>query len=93
MDRDAEPVDSDVIRLLTHENPKSRKSRLRFDCYRDRMTFKEYREAVRQRLGEVEARKCKGDLKWDTDPKRRFICIERDGKPLDLSRPASLRHP
>jgi hypothetical protein len=57
------------------------------------MTVAEYETAVRQRLGEIEARKCKGDLKWDTDPKHRFIRIERNGKPLDLSIPASLRHP
>jgi hypothetical protein len=42
------------------------------------MTVAEYEEAVRQRLGSVEASKCKLDLKWDTAPNRRFIRIERD---------------
>jgi uracil-DNA glycosylase len=80
-DHDTEPSPSNVIRLLTRENPKRGKSRLRFDCYRDGMTVAEYERAVRQRLGEIEARKCKGDLKWDTDPTRRFIRIESNGKP------------
>jgi hypothetical protein len=88
-----EPISSDVIRLLVQDNPKRGKSRLRFDCYRDGMTFAGYEKAVRQQLGEIEARKCKGDLKWDTDPTRRFVRVERDGKRLDLSIPASLRHP
>ena len=44
------------------------------------MTVAEYEKAVRQQLGEIEAGKCKGDLKWDTDPERRFIRIERDDK-------------
>jgi hypothetical protein len=90
---ETEVISSDVIRLLTKENPKRGESRQRFDCYYDGMTFAEYEDAVREQLGEAEARKCKNDLKWDSDPKRRFIRIERDGQPIDLSIPAWLRHP
>ena len=64
----------DTIRVLVHENPKRGLSRLRFDCYRDGMTVTEYEASVRQRLGSVEASKCRLDLKWDSD--RRFIRIE-----------------
>lgn len=66
---------SDVIRILIHENPKRGKSRDRFGCYRDRMTVAEYEEAVRRRLGHVEAKKCLRDLAWDIN--RHFIRIER----------------
>jgi hypothetical protein len=86
-----EVMASDVIRLLPKENPKSGKSRSRFDCYRDGMTFDELINTVRQRLGADEALKCKGDLKWDSS--RGFIRIERDGRPVELSIPASLRRP
>lgn len=93
VDHEAEPIPSDVIRLLIHENPKRGKSRLRFDCYYDGITFADYEKAVLFRLGEAEARKCKADLKWDSDQKRRLIRIERDGKPLELSIPSWLQHP
>ena len=65
-----------IIRLLAKENPKRGKSRLRFDCYRDRMTESEYEMAVRRKLGAEEARKCRLDLEWDSDPKRHFIRFE-----------------
>ncbi len=67
---------ANVIRVLV-PNPKRGKSRLRFDCYRDGMTVEEYEKEVRERLGADEAKKCGPDLKWDTDPKRQFIRIER----------------
>ncbi len=66
---------SDVVRLLVDGNPKTGKSRHRFDCYRDGMTPGDYEKAVRQRHGEFEARKCKPDLKWDIA--HGFIRIER----------------
>jgi len=68
---------TDIIRLRVDANPKTGKSRLRFDCYRDGMTVAEYENMVRIRLGAAEATKCGPDLKWDTDPKRHFISIER----------------
>lgn len=66
-----------VIRILVAANPKRGKSRLRFDCYRDGMTAEEYERTVRERLGAVESAKCRDDLKWDSDPKRALIRIER----------------
>jgi hypothetical protein len=79
------PTPSDTIRLLVTDNPKRGKSRLRYDCYRDGMTVGGYEETVRKRLGDLEAKKCTGDLQWDSDPKRNFIRIERNGKPVMLS--------
>ena len=76
LDHKAEYSAGNVIRILIRENPKRGKSRLRFDCYNDGITFLEYENAVRQRLGDAEARKCKDDLKWDRA--RRFIRIEDD---------------
>jgi uracil-DNA glycosylase len=35
IDHDTKPIPYDVIRVLTRENPKRDKSRLRFDCYRE----------------------------------------------------------
>jgi len=95
IEHNTKPLPSDVIRLLASENPKrgGSKSRLRFDCYRDRITVAEYERAVRQRLGEAESRICKDDLKFDSDPRRRYIRLERNGKPVDLNIPAWLRHP
>jgi hypothetical protein len=88
----SEPMASDTIRLLATDNPKRGKSRLRYDCYRDGMTVGEYKETVRKRLGDLEAKKCKGDLQWDSDPKRNFIRIERNGKPVTLSIAPSRQH-
>ena len=59
--------------MIAH-NPKRDKSRARFDCYRDGMTVAEYGNAVRTKLGAVEARKCGRDLRWDAE--RGFIRIE-----------------
>ncbi|WP_294537569.1 hypothetical protein [uncultured Rhodoblastus sp.] len=78
------PISSDVIRLLIRENPKSGKSRLRFDCYRDGMTVADYEKAVLQKLGAAEAKKCKPDLKWDIA--RHFIRIEHSGRNPSVSR-------
>ncbi len=64
-----------VIRLLAPRNPKSGKSFVRFQCYRDGMTIAEYEEGVRANCGAVEAKKCRADLKWDSE--RRFIRIEK----------------
>ena len=88
-----QPRPTDVIRLLVDANPKSGKSRLRFDRYRDGMTVSEYREVIRSTLGSEEAAKCEADLKWDSDPNRRFIRLERAGKVISLSTPRSLKHP
>ena len=94
LDREAEAVPSDVIRLLRNENPKKlgSKSRLRFACYRDGMTVAQYVDAVRVRLGSDQAKGCLLDLQWDSDPKRSFIRIERGGRPIALRRTASMSY-
>jgi len=86
-----EPEPSDVIRLLVEDNPKlaASKSYRRFESYRDGMTVGEYKAAVFERLGKTEARKCKVDVKWDSD--RNFIQLIRGGQPIDLSIPVWLR--
>ncbi|MBY0612140.1 MAG: hypothetical protein K2P80_08140 [Beijerinckiaceae bacterium] len=74
-----EPIKSgldDVIRVLIDHNPKIGKSYFRFDCYRDGMTIADYRNAVRDRLGDVEAQKFKRDIRWDSD--RNFIRAQSD---------------
>lgn len=88
-----EPEPSDVIRLLVGDNPKlvGSKSYRRFESYRDGMTFGEYEATVYERLGKAEARKCKADVKWDSD--RDFIQLIRDDQPLDLYMPDWLRRP
>jgi len=63
-----------VIRLIEKRNPKSGKSRLRYDCYRDGMTVAEYETSVAARLGHAEAAKCRADIEWDLE--RRFIRLE-----------------
>ncbi len=73
-----EPSSQRIIRLLVTENPKTGKSRARFACYRDGMTTAQYENAVRDALGPDEARNCGPDLKWDSDPKRRFIRMEQE---------------
>jgi hypothetical protein len=86
---ETDPIDSDMIRLLIGENPKRGKSRDRFSLYRDGMTVAEYLDAVNAQLGQAEARKCMGDLRWDSDPHRAFIHVERQGKVVALRRPGS----
>lgn len=66
---------TNVIHLQQLSNPKTGKSALRYGCYRDGITVSDYEEAVRERLGDIEARKCKADLKWDVQ--HSFIRIER----------------
>jgi hypothetical protein len=89
----SEPVPSDVIRLLAEDNPKrvGSKSYRHHECYHDGMTFGEYEVAVCERLGDAEMRKCKADVKWDSD--RNFIRLVRGGQPIDLSIPVWLRRP
>ena len=84
MDQETEPVESDVIRILSHENPKQldRRSRNRFDCYRDGMPVAEYKTEVDQRFGSVERTTCTNDLKRDSD--RGFIRIERGGQAVTM---------
>lgn len=66
---------TDVIHLEKRANPKTGKSALRYGCYRDGMTVSDYEAVVRERLGDIEAKKCKADLKWDV--RHNFIQIER----------------
>jgi hypothetical protein len=66
---------TNVIHLRQRSNPKTGKSALRYGCYRDGMTVSDYEEAVRERLGDIEAKKCKADLRWDVQ--HNFIRIER----------------
>ena len=84
---------TDVIRLLEQVNPKRGKSRFRFACYRDGMTIGEYEAAVWRQLGDIEAAKCKADIKWDSDQKRGLIRVERSGRPITVKTPRSLQHP
>jgi hypothetical protein len=86
------PTASDTIRLLVSDNPKRGKSRLRFACYHNGMTVAQYIDAVRNRLGNNEAEKCLLDLQWDSDPKRNFIRIERNGTPVALRRTDSMSY-
>lgn len=92
MDDGTDPLRSDVIRLLREENPKrvGSKSYLRFNCYRDRITVSQYIDAIRNALGNVKEKKCLLDLQWDSDPKRDFIRIERNGMPIALRRTDSM---
>ncbi len=94
MDDAIDPLPSDVIQLLSQENPKraGSKSYLRFNCYRDGMTVAQYIDAVRIALGNVEAEKCLRDLQWDSDPKRNFIRIKRNGRPIAIRRTASMSY-
>ena len=55
------------------------------------MTFREYEAEVSKLLGEVEMRKCKADVRWDSD--RGFIQIVRNGQPIKLDIPAWLQRP
>ena len=64
----------DIIRLLAPNNPKIGLSRFRFECYRDGMTFAEYEQAVRSKLGDREAKKCRADIRWDLE--RNLIRLE-----------------
>ena len=68
---------SGVIRLLRKDNPKSGKSAARYACYRDAMTVSEYEAKVQEQCGAVEAKKCKADIKWDTD--HGFIRLSKIG--------------
>lgn len=94
MDHETEAMPSDVIRLLHVENPKrvGSKSRLRFACYHNGMTVAQYIDAVRSKLGSDEAKKCLLDLQWDSDPKRHFIRIERNGTLIALRRTEAMSY-
>ena len=63
-----------IIRLLQPANPKIGKSALRYACYRDGMSVADYKIAVSSKLGDVEAKKCNIDIKWDVA--HHFIRLE-----------------
>jgi hypothetical protein len=85
---------TDVIRLKVRANPKQvgSKAYQRFALYRDGMTVGQYIYVIRNRFGDNEAIKCLLDLQWDSDPKRAFIRLERDGRPVSIRRSASMSH-
>jgi hypothetical protein len=60
------------IHLLVQNNPKRGASKAIFACYRGGMSVTELAEALKDPIKgrKVTAAEC---IKWDTDPKRRYI--------------------
>ena len=94
MEEPTVPLPSDVIRLLVETNPKrlGSASYKRFSLYVDGITVAQYVEAVRAQIGDSEAKNCALHLQFDSDPRRGFIRIERVGRPLSVSRSASMSY-